>query len=282
MMVESCTPKETPPGEGLDKDQEKQLRTKRRSTRTEEENWKEIYRILFPADSTELMPSPCKSFDRISIRAANLRGDYEELEQLVEYERYLARELPVLVRARLEASILGATGPIESQLLSQIGDMLRNCQADLYRTYTTGVQPLSETAANDPATEPSSSLPPQVEPAAQPAESLPVPDIPAFFAPPLLSFDDDSYIRELFSDPIEPTCTVQESFYFSDSGFNSMITGSDLFSDLLEGHAEESRRQFLALDAFLSEPLADVGPDEDRAKVESCPQAMDKKSGRPL
>ncbi|KAF2262511.1 hypothetical protein CC78DRAFT_315383 [Lojkania enalia] len=189
------------------------------------------------------MQSPCKSFDRTSIRAANLRGDYEELEQLVEYERYLARELPVLVRARLEASILRATGPIESQLFSQIGDMLRNCQADLYRAYTTGVQPLSETVANDPATELSLSLPPQVEPAAQLAESLPVPDIPAFFAPPLLSFNN-YYIRELFSDPIEPAYTSQESSNFSDSGFNSMITGSDPFLDLWEGHAEESRRQF--------------------------------------
>lgn len=187
----------------------------------------------------------------------NTREDYEELEPLVEYERYLARELPVLMRTRLEASILRASEPIESRLLSQIGDMLRDCQADLYRAYTTGVQcPLSETAADSPAIESPLTLDPHVEPAAS------SPDIPAFFAPPLLPSDVNYPFDALGSDFNESAPANQEPGTFSDSGFHSMITGSDQLVDFLEGYSEESLGQFISLDALLNESLAGTGPDE--------------------
>lgn len=53
--------------EGFDKDQEKKLRNRKRSTLNEVEKWKETYRILFPADTEDLIPSPCKLTDPLSI-----------------------------------------------------------------------------------------------------------------------------------------------------------------------------------------------------------------------
>lgn len=48
--------------DGYTKDQEKQLRSRKKSRRdlTEEEKWFEMYKILFPTDDIYGMISPCK------------------------------------------------------------------------------------------------------------------------------------------------------------------------------------------------------------------------------
>jgi uncharacterized C2H2 Zn-finger protein len=48
--------------ERLDKTMEVRLRSRKRTTLSEVEKWKEVYRILFPDDSDDMMPSPCKNF----------------------------------------------------------------------------------------------------------------------------------------------------------------------------------------------------------------------------
>jgi len=47
------------PREGVTPEQLKELRT-RTSQKTEEEKWFEVYRILFPADLSTAIPSPCE------------------------------------------------------------------------------------------------------------------------------------------------------------------------------------------------------------------------------
>lgn len=50
--------------EGFTKDQEKKLRSRKKThgDMTDEEKWREIYLILFPDDDPSSIPSPCKSF----------------------------------------------------------------------------------------------------------------------------------------------------------------------------------------------------------------------------
>jgi hypothetical protein len=48
------------PVEGFDKQQEKKLKSRKRSTLSEEEKWRETFRILFPDDEEENIPSPCE------------------------------------------------------------------------------------------------------------------------------------------------------------------------------------------------------------------------------
>ena len=57
-----CQRSITRPPEGLNKSQEKALRSRKQRTPevTEEQKWKEIYRILFPQDIEDTMPSFCK------------------------------------------------------------------------------------------------------------------------------------------------------------------------------------------------------------------------------
>jgi hypothetical protein len=49
--------------DGFDKGQEKKMRSRKKSSAvTEAEKWIEIYKILFPDDDEDLMPSPCQYF----------------------------------------------------------------------------------------------------------------------------------------------------------------------------------------------------------------------------
>lgn len=58
---ESCKLLEAVKFDGYNKEQEKQLRCRKRPPKqAEEDRWFEMYRILFPEDNFELTPSPCK------------------------------------------------------------------------------------------------------------------------------------------------------------------------------------------------------------------------------
>jgi hypothetical protein len=45
--------------DGVDKEQEKKLRSRKKSTLSEEEKWREMFRVIFPDHDEDLMPSPC-------------------------------------------------------------------------------------------------------------------------------------------------------------------------------------------------------------------------------
>jgi hypothetical protein len=59
--LESCQVIKTEDFDGYNKEQEKQLRRRKRPpNQTEEDKWFEMYRILFPEDEQDSLPSPCK------------------------------------------------------------------------------------------------------------------------------------------------------------------------------------------------------------------------------
>lgn len=49
--------------ERFNSDQEKLLRSRKKAPKdkSEEDKWREVFRILFPADDPALIPTPCKS-----------------------------------------------------------------------------------------------------------------------------------------------------------------------------------------------------------------------------
>ena len=61
--VVQCPIAEVPASlDGIDKFQERQLRSRKRTLRqTEAEKWAAVYRILFPTDDPDTIPSPCTS-----------------------------------------------------------------------------------------------------------------------------------------------------------------------------------------------------------------------------
>jgi hypothetical protein len=57
---------------------------------------------------------------------------------ILEYETYLAVELPRRLRSRLETTISGESQPLESRLRSRLVDIVRDCQAEVYQLYMDG------------------------------------------------------------------------------------------------------------------------------------------------
>jgi hypothetical protein len=66
-------------------------------------------------------------------------------DPLAEYERYLSLELPRRVRDRLEVAILGASEPLESQIRSQLVEIVRTCQSELFQSYQQAARPQPST-----------------------------------------------------------------------------------------------------------------------------------------
>ncbi|KAI5456709.1 hypothetical protein BGZ63DRAFT_457996 [Mariannaea sp. PMI_226] len=87
--------------EGIDKEQEVLLR-KRKKKGTEEEKWFDVYRILFPDEDGDLIPSPYYDKHRAS----------EMEDELAQYERFQRRELLRVVRKLLEETVSGLAEPM--------------------------------------------------------------------------------------------------------------------------------------------------------------------------
>jgi len=156
-----CEIQNTDPPEGFDKSQEKLLRSRKKGLfgDTKEDQWREMYLILFPDTLPTEIPSPCTYLPRnfqfiVSERKSNAMADYdydEELDQqpdpsprsaaFAQYEAYLSRELPRNVLQELEVAMERELGPIEERLKSKLETIVRSCQERLFRTYQETFQP---------------------------------------------------------------------------------------------------------------------------------------------
>jgi len=199
--------------ETISKEQEKKLRCRKKSTLSEEQKWKEMFCVIFPDHDEELIPSPYYGNDPTMTSGRN--GS----DQLTEYEQYLRLELPRLIRNQLEVTILGASEPLESQIRSQLVDIVRSCQSEAFRAYQSSARPQSpspnaQTGSRDPVQ--------SLESAA--VSTDPPFDMSAWFEPPTI-LDPDLQIssNELF--PNEASCQTPDFLGFSDSGYGSYHLG---------------------------------------------------------
>jgi hypothetical protein len=160
---QACEVREGPLLCGFNKEQERQLRSRRKTGLDEAGKWKEVYKILFPDDDEALMPSPCGfSFDSLEREPQSLTCllDYIlegpaslELirsEEVLRIEQFSRRELPRLVRAELERRILGSMSPVENELRSRLVEIVRDCQSLLFRQYNHH-EPGESSGSNPPA-----------------------------------------------------------------------------------------------------------------------------------
>jgi hypothetical protein len=137
-------------------------------------------------------------------------------------------ELPRLIRNRLEVAVLGASEPLESQIRSQLVDIVRNCQSEAFRSYQSSaprqISPPDGQAGSSNST--------------QPLESEPLPldppfDISAWFQPPSLI---DPSLRIPSNELLESSAAHRTLSFsnFSDSAYDSFGLG---FGDGLESFA---------------------------------------------
>ncbi|XTI94758.1 hypothetical protein V2W45_1257270 [Cenococcum geophilum] len=127
----TCDMRDDEPPEGFDNEQEKKLRSRKRSThtQTEEEMWKEMYRTLFPNDDEATFPSPYYD-DRDDVSWMRHRSD-----EFSRYEDYLNRELPRRIRSEVELAVQKASEPLGVLIKRQLPEIVRNCQTKLFQAY---------------------------------------------------------------------------------------------------------------------------------------------------
>lgn len=176
-----CEIQEQVPLEGFDKAQERKLKSKKRSTvcQTEEDKWKSVYRILFPDDADEDMPSPyCEYITRFK------SPDSEKSRNIARFQEFSRLELPRLVRRTLEVAVEKEAQPLEERLKDQLVDIVRECQSQLIAMF----QATAETLPAHPPTEKLDETPVKPDVSTEPLVQDAVPDssAPCYYDLPLV------------------------------------------------------------------------------------------------
>jgi hypothetical protein len=153
------------PPAGITPEQEKHLRSRKKTSpnQSEADRWKDIYKLLFP---NEEIPSPCKLIELAIVFPAlcyqngsqfkvlgggerkelKIYGiDFEPLQEeaamspdsrdIANYEDYIRRELPRLVRSNIEEAVRREMQPLEASLISNLVEIVQDCQDRVFRSY---------------------------------------------------------------------------------------------------------------------------------------------------
>jgi hypothetical protein len=150
-------------------------------------------------------------------------------QELADYEQYCRRELPRVFRASLEEIVNNNTQPLEEQLRSQLMDLIRDAQDQVFSGYrsssmTTGT-PARGGPGSSPQTLPSSPLPqgfsispPRSQPAISSLGNRSQSRLPAFFQPPSPQnhLESSLDISDRNTTPSKPNSNDR-----SDSGYDS-------------------------------------------------------------
>lgn len=158
-VINICSLQTGQAAEGLTSDQEKRLKSRKKSSpdQSEEARWKEIYGILFP---NEVVPNPCE-FSTTCCRLPTLMrnttaqrscsqiADFEPVQEnapqspdsreLADYEEYSRQELPRVFRSYLEDAVNNQTQHLEESIRSQLVSIVQDCQARMFSAYRSKV-----------------------------------------------------------------------------------------------------------------------------------------------
>ncbi|KAK4167958.1 hypothetical protein QBC43DRAFT_202547 [Cladorrhinum sp. PSN259] len=131
-LAQACEVRSFDIPDGFTREQEKLLKRKSKPNSSNEEKWKEIYRILFPEDDESDIPSPSDQLEDYPTDDAETRE-----QEFDNYERHLKRELPQVVRRRLEQAARELELPRLNDLSAQLVDIVRSSQSEVFRQYRT-------------------------------------------------------------------------------------------------------------------------------------------------
>lgn len=114
--------------QGIDAHQERLLRSRKRTDKTEADKWRDVFRICFPADAPDIVPTPWFELPAAWGAEAGGQTPGSPASDITRYEEFLRRELPRRVRGELEVRIEHELGPVEESLKHQLVDIVRDMQ----------------------------------------------------------------------------------------------------------------------------------------------------------
>ncbi|KAG8167489.1 hypothetical protein KVR01_003178 [Diaporthe batatas] len=134
-----CAVRDDAPGEqelqGIDAHQERLLRSRKRTDKSEADKWRDVFRICFPADAPDIIPTPW--FELPPAWGVEAAGQMPSspASDITRYEEFLRRELPRRVRSELEVRIEHELSPVEESLKHQLVDIVRDMQQRLFADF---------------------------------------------------------------------------------------------------------------------------------------------------
>jgi hypothetical protein len=222
MMVQAAEICEIVKGQipdGITGEQELHLRSRKKKTRdqTDEDRWRDIYKLLFPTDQ---VPSPY--FTPVDDQGS-LSPDSRDL---LEYESFLRREMPRLVRSTLEQEANSQIQPIEQALIESLPQIIQECQESAFRAYRRSRTGRSTSRHQTPRTdEASTAAPESLNRTELPPDTELTPEFPeildsVFQSPPV----PDGEVAAL---PVGNHHKLWDSGFQADSGYGSVCNCVD-------------------------------------------------------
>lgn len=136
--TQACQIKSKAIADGCDRDQEKRLRSKKRSAavKSESDKWKQVWKILFPRDADDQIPTP---FYNTPSRDDQPTAKSPGSDDFAGFEEYRRRELPRIIRQRVEEAVQREHEPLEERVKNEMMQMIRDCTTELLREYRKSV-----------------------------------------------------------------------------------------------------------------------------------------------
>ncbi|PVH89196.1 hypothetical protein DL98DRAFT_97471 [Cadophora sp. DSE1049] len=221
--------------EGCTKEQERLLRKRNRGLRSDEDKWWDIFKCLFPDYSDDMIPTPYYDDDEIAAWASRRDTEFSQ------YEQYLARELPRVVRQQLEDAFRAFARPLENELRSQLVDIVRDAQSTLFRSFRETNMSRGSSALSVPSGVEINQTQTDFFDDQEPPLVF---DFSAFFTPPPVA--DNSFNIPVGAEisPSFPTDSAEIYQPTSDSGYGSNNTGFDVSQNRIENFGFDGTGEF--------------------------------------
>ncbi|ROW13874.1 hypothetical protein VPNG_03638 [Cytospora leucostoma] len=124
--------------QGITSSQERQLRSRKRSDKTEEDKWRDVYRVCFPLrENEDPIPIPSPYFELPTVAESGGPGDSAAMDR---YDEFMSRELPRRVKKALELRIEQEFSPVEETLRRQLPDIVRSLYQTLSEDFRKSIQ----------------------------------------------------------------------------------------------------------------------------------------------
>ncbi|KAK3939249.1 hypothetical protein QBC46DRAFT_316115 [Diplogelasinospora grovesii] len=201
--------------EGITDEQEKQLRARAKASCSEEEKWRDMYKIIFPDTK---VPSPF--YDTIDSVVASVETKSSRFKDFDEFKEYVRRELPRLVKPIFEREVEILFESVQVKMKDRAAEILKDVQSRLFQTWQFQAEQSGASLS-----------PPDSEPEAAPANitTFPELDLNDFTGDPFLSgllpngFNGEIDLEALYSSTMNfPDCDPPS---ITDSGYKTWADG---------------------------------------------------------
>ncbi|KAH7063272.1 hypothetical protein B0J12DRAFT_642216 [Macrophomina phaseolina] len=118
-----CQLRAPSPAPGFSQEQEKQLRSRKRSSRcqSEEEKWTEVYRILFPKD--------------IEVPSAYIERRPRSTEEYADYQKFCRENLKQVLQRKLQSFALSPSNEYDQKVKGDLVDTIMDCQEKVFHLF---------------------------------------------------------------------------------------------------------------------------------------------------